>query len=62
MVAVETMKNDFVVMGGSPPTVSEKDIRNLYLVAVADSYVGIKILNLFLAMGNLFFQNIVFFI
>lgn len=53
MVAVETMKNDFVVMGGSPPTVSEKDIRNLYLVAVADSYVGIKILNLFLAMGNL---------
>ena len=62
MVAVETMKNDFVVMGGSPPTVSEKDIRNLYLVAVADSYVGMKILNLFLAMGNLFFQNIVFFI
>jgi hypothetical protein len=53
MVAVEIMKNDLVVMGRSPPTVLEKDIRNLHLVAVADSYVGMKILNLFLAMGNL---------
>ena len=62
MVAVEIMKNDLVVMGGSPPTVSEKNIENLYLVAVADSYFGMKILNLFLAMGNLFFQSIDFFI
>ena len=39
---------------GLPPTLSEKDINKVYLLAGADSYVDIKILNHFLAMGNVF--------